>query len=224
MLKYVLTILMYLSLAIIIGSTLFFGFAVAPALFKQGLLPGRTLAGAVNSVILSRMGLIEVAASVVLLLCSIYAAWRFGQWMNWTVLGLSVIVLGAALYANQIVFPRVDQVRIAIGNFDPVAAEKQQLHEEFQQGHQLYSNLIKVVLVGGVLVLILHSAALVRHGERRGRNQKASTVQVSDAVADTPASAAQVEPKNASADDVSAEDMPAEDASAGSEAAATEAK
>ena len=170
MLKYVANILVYLSLAVWIGSLIFFGVGVAAVLFKQGMLPSRTLAGAVNSAILSRLGMFEVACGVVLVGGTFYAAFRYGQWVNWGAFLLSVSMLCAALYYTNVLFPRVDALRASIGNFDSVPAEKAELKQQFDEGHQRYSTLARGVLLGGVLVLVLHTVGLIRHFEsKRGR-------------------------------------------------------
>ena len=118
MLKYVVSVLIYLALSVQIGSVLFFGFGVAPTLFRQEIVPGtrlipsNTLAGAINSAILSRLGMIEMAACVVLLLGAVYAAFRYEQWMNWVVLVLSVGMLAAVFYSTTVVFPG-DQLQVS---------------------------------------------------------------------------------------------------------------
>jgi hypothetical protein len=171
MLKYIVSVLIYLALSVQIGSVLFFGFGVAPTLFRQEIIPGtrlipsNTLAGAINSAILSRLGMIEMAACVVLLLGAVYAAFRYEQWMNWVVLVLSAGMLAAVFYSTTVVFPRVDALRTEIGNFDALSSEKSAQKAEFDNGHKLYSTFAKGVLAAAVLTLILHTAGLVRYAE-----------------------------------------------------------
>ncbi len=185
MLKYVVSILMYLSLSVLIGGTLFFGAGVAAVLFEPGLLPSRTLAGAVNSAVLHRLGLFSLGSCVVLALGAVYIAWRYGQWMNWIVLGLSVAMVIAVAYTSWILFPRMDTLRTSIGSFDPVPVEKAELHQQFQEGHVLYSNIMRGVLLSGVVVLMLHTAGLVRHAERVERRHRAAVDVRTDAPAES---------------------------------------
>jgi hypothetical protein len=165
MLKYVLNVLIYLALAVWIGSLVFFGAGVASVLFQPQLNLGRTLAGAINSVMLRRLQMIELAAGVVLLGGTFYAAFRYKHWLNWIVLGISALMLATSIYYTVILFPKMDGLRAAIGNFDNVPAEKMELKNQFDRGHQLYSTLVKGVLLGGVLVLVLHTVAFVRYTE-----------------------------------------------------------
>lgn len=171
MLKYIVSVLIYLALSVQIGSVLFFGFGVAPTLFRQEAIPGqrlipsKTLAGAVNSAILGRLGMIEMAACVVLLLGAVYAAFRYEQWMNWVVLALAVVMMAGVYYSTTVLFPRVDQLRRSIGNFDSISTEKQAAKLEFDDGHKQFSNIAKAVLLAAVLTLVLHTAGLVRYAE-----------------------------------------------------------
>ena len=63
MMRYAANILVYLALTIWIGGLVVFGAVVAPALFG-GTLP-RTIAGAVNTTILNRLGMLEIVAAAV---------------------------------------------------------------------------------------------------------------------------------------------------------------
>jgi hypothetical protein len=123
------------------------------------------MAGAVNSVILRRLQMIELAAGVVLVGGTFYTAFRYKQWLNWVVLVLAAAMLTTAVYYTAILFPKVDALRVSIGNFDSVPAEKAELHAEFDRGHVQYSALVKGVLACGVLVLVLHTVAFVRYTE-----------------------------------------------------------
>ena len=167
MLRYVLNVLMMLALAVWIGSLVFFGAGVASTLFGSGVLPDRTMAGAVNSAILGRLGVIELMA------------FRGRRWENWAVFALSIIMLATAAYYTTILFPEMDALRTAIGSFEQVAAEKAPLREAFNRGHQLYSTLVKGVLFAGVLTLVLNTISLVRTGNavapRRNRKGVAET-------------------------------------------------
>ncbi len=179
MLRYVLNVLMMLALAVWIGSLVFFGAGVASTLFGSGVLPDRTMAGAVNSAILGRLGVIELISGVLLFSGALYMAFRGRRWENWAVFALSIIMLATAAYYTTILFPEMDALRTAIGSFEQVAAEKAPLREAFNRGHQLYSTLVKGVLFAGVLTLVLNTISLVRTGNavapRRNRKGVAET-------------------------------------------------
>jgi len=172
MLKYVLNIVVYLSLALWIGSLVFFGAGVASLLFQPDMLPSRTLAGAVNSAILGRLGKIEIVAGVLLVGGTFYAAFRYRHVLNWVVLVISAAMLVTAAYYTTTLFPKMDALRVEIGDFDHVPTEKLALREEFEQGHKTYSSLVKGVLAGGVLVLVLHTIAFVRYTEVHARRYR----------------------------------------------------
>ncbi|MDB5036209.1 MAG: hypothetical protein JWQ98_3450 [Chlorobi bacterium] len=165
MLKYILNVVIYLSLAVWIGGLVFFGAGVASLVFQQGILPNHTMAGAVNSAILGRLKDIEIVAGVLLLGGTFYTAFRYRHWLNWAVLLLSLGMLGTAGYYSSILYPKMESLRVAIGDFDNIPAEKMEMKAEFDRGHILYSTLVKGVLGGGVLVLILHTVAFVRYTE-----------------------------------------------------------
>jgi hypothetical protein len=165
MLKYVLNVVIYLALAVWIGSLVFFGAGVASTLFQPELNLGRTLAGAINTAILRKLGMIELAAGVLLVGGALYTAIRYRHWLNWTVLLISIAMLVTAYYYTNVLFPKMEELRVAIGDFDNVSAEKVLMKTEFDHGHEHYSMLVKGVLFGGVLVLILHTVAFVRYTE-----------------------------------------------------------
>jgi Domain of unknown function (DUF4149) len=172
MLKYILNIVVYLALAIWIGSLVFFGAGVASLLFQPDMLPSRTLAGAVNSAILGRLGKIEIVAGVLLVGGTFYTAVRYKHLLNWAVLVLSAAMLVTAAYYTSTLYPKMDTLRVEIGDFDRLPAEKAALREQFDQGHATYSALVKGVLATGVLVLVLHTIAFVRYTEVHANRYK----------------------------------------------------
>ena len=165
MLKYFLNVVVYLALAMWIGGLVFFGAGVASLLFQPGVLPNHTMAGAVNSAILGRLNYIEMGAGVLLMGGVFYTAIRYRQWMNWLSLVIVIAMVGTAAYYTGTLYPKMEALRVSIGDFDNLPAEKMVLKEEFDKGHKLYSALAKGVLAGGVLVLILHTVGFVRYTE-----------------------------------------------------------
>lgn len=166
MFKYLFNVLVYLALGVWIGSIVFFGAGVASLLFQPDLLLSRTTAGMINSAILGRLGRVEIIAAVLLVGGTLYMAAHYRRWLNWAALAVAVGMLGATAYTNASLYPKMDQLRITIGDFDRLPAEKAEMKAEFDRGHKLYSNLEKGILFGGILVLILHTSALVSAAER----------------------------------------------------------
>jgi len=169
MFKYLFSIIVYLALAVLIGSVVFFGAGVASLLFQPDFLPSRTMAGMINSAILGRLGRIEIVAEVLLVGGTLFMAARYRHWLNWGALIIAVGMLATTAYTSARLYPRMDDLRVAIGDFDHMPTEKAELKAEFDRGHRLYSNLEKGVLLGAVLVLILHTTALVRRTELHAR-------------------------------------------------------
>ena len=66
----------------------------------------------------------------------------------------------------------MDTLRMEIGDFDHIPAEKLALREQFDNGHATYSALVKGVLGAGVLVLVLHTIAFVRYTEVHANKYK----------------------------------------------------
>lgn len=161
MFRYVVSSLVVLALAIWIGSLTFFGAVVAPVIFDAAVIVSRTEAGEINAAILSRLGLIEAIASVIVAGGAIYGVYRTRNWLSWGVLVLSVGMAITSYYYNDILFPRMNELRVAIGSFDTIANEKRALKAEFDQSHATYSMLVKLVLGSGLIALVLHSSSLV---------------------------------------------------------------
>jgi len=170
--KYLLNILMILALGIWLGSILFFGLGVASVLFAPGMLDGRTEAGAVNSAILARLGVMEVVCGVVVLAGALYMAVRGKRVLNWIVLLCSVVMLATASYNAFQLFPEINAMRVSIGDFDAVASEKESLRSEFNAQHQTYSMLVKGEFAVGVLALVLHVTTLVSMAASAGYMQR----------------------------------------------------
>jgi hypothetical protein len=171
MLNYIVNALIVLALAVWIGSLVFFGAAVAPTLFNPELIPTRTMSGALNSAILGRLGTIEIVAGLLLFGSSFYAAFKYQGWANWGVFVLAVGMLATTFYYTNVLFPKMNDLRVAIGQFEDIPAEKASMKAEFDKGHHLYSTLVKGVLGAGILALLLHNLSLVGYTESGSRRR-----------------------------------------------------
>lgn len=161
MLRYLCNIFLYLALAVVIGGTVFFGAVVAPTLFSGGILEGRTLPGSINAVLIDRLSVILVVCSAVIAGCALYAASHYRRWVNWVAFGLAVLMLAGSAWTSARTIPKMNALRVAIGNFDVVPTEKQKLLEEFQMRHKRSSMLVQGVVISAVLVMVLHTITLV---------------------------------------------------------------
>lgn len=169
MFRYVVSSLVVLALATWIGSLIFFGAVVAPVVFDATVVASRTEAGAINAAVLTRLGLIEAVVSVIVAGGAIYGVYRTGSWLSWGVLVLAIGMGITSYYYNNVLFPRVNELRVAIGSFDAMPSEKKSLKTEFDSGHARYSMLVKLVLAAGVLALVLHSSSLMHYRLRTDR-------------------------------------------------------
>jgi hypothetical protein len=154
----ILSILKSLSLGVWLGSLLMLGYAVAGPIFQQS--PSKTIAGAINGVILGRMNNIEWAcwavafvSSIILLLLN----WNSANGLRVTEFGL-LIVAGVLLwfYSSNIT-GRMNTLRATIGDFDhpKQTTEYVQAKSEFDALHHRYT-----ALVGTDMIIILGSFTL----------------------------------------------------------------
>lgn len=169
MFRYVVNSLVILALAIWVGSIVLFGAAVAPVVFDRTIVASRTQAGEINAAILAHLAVIESVAAVVIVGGAVYGVYRTGSWLSWGVLVIAIAMASAAYYNSRVLFPRVNELRLAIGSFDPVPAEKAALKAEFDSLHKQSAFMVRCLLVGGVIALVLHGSSLVRYRLRRHR-------------------------------------------------------
>lgn len=144
---------------------MFFGVGVASVLFQPDLLPGRTLAGAVNATVLHRLNVLVGACSAVLTLMLAYLAFATPRSTSRIAFWLSFVLLGVTLYATLVLFPEINGLRLEIGDFDNVLAAKEAALERFQGLHVRYSRLVQGGLIASVLILVLHVTFLVRRSD-----------------------------------------------------------
>jgi len=143
----ILSILKSLSLGVWLGSLLMLGYAVAGPIFQQS--PSKTLAGAINGVILGRMNNIEWACWAVALVSSIILLilnWNSAKGLRVTEFGL-LIVAGVLLwfYSSNIT-GRMNTLRATIGDFDhpKQTTEYVQAKSEFDTLHHRYTAVVSI--------------------------------------------------------------------------------
>lgn len=142
-----LAVLHLLSLGVALGGILLFGVGVAGNVFDPAFIPSRTSAGALNSAILERLTMLLVVCAVVAMATILPA--RFARPRRSGSLAVAMAFLFALIvtYLGFFLFPDVDALRIAIGSFDPVLAEKQGLYERFGELHDRFSLLVRIAAV-----------------------------------------------------------------------------
>lgn len=156
--RVVFNILIYLSIAIILGSILFFGVIVAPLVFKSGMLPNKSIAGSLNVAILYRMCYLHIICSIVL-----FSSFLFKVISYKKIFLVSYNIISSCFrnfnYNFTELLPRMDKIRIAIGNFDEIPKEKLLLKTEFDFGHKKYSTLVKTILGLSFILLVMNNTA-----------------------------------------------------------------
>ncbi len=153
------SILKTLSLGIWIGALLMLAIAVAGPIFQ--LSPSKTLAGAINGVILGRMNGIEwVCAGIALVMSAILL------WMNWGEEGnalrltesiLIVVMMGLLWIYSSKISGRMEELRLTIQDFDhpKQTTEYVTAMTEFDSLHHTYTKLVSanMILLLGTFVL-----------------------------------------------------------------------
>lgn len=172
MFRIVVHIILVLVLSALIGSLLFFGAGVAPAVFRPDLLPSRTLAGAVNAAVLHRLNVVAGVCAVILPLALGYLAFTVPRSGSRVAFGFGVAITIVVLYMGLKLFPDVNALRLEIGDFDHILAVKESLLDRFHDLHKLYTRLAQGVLFAAVGILIAHVVLLARgfnrHAAARG--------------------------------------------------------
>ena len=156
-----------LALGILVGSLLFFGTSVASVVFRDGVLPSRTLAGIVNGAIIHRLAVTQGIVASVALLSLGYLAMVTPRATSRIAALAALIALLAVLYSGLILLPEISQLRFEIGDFDHILASKEAAHERFSELHSRYTLVAMIELFAGLLSLVLHSLWVWRRGTRR---------------------------------------------------------
>ena len=153
------SILKTLALGIWLGSLLMLGYAVAGPIFQQS--PSKTLAGAINGIILGRMNSIEwvcalvaLATAIILLALNWAGETRAMRMAEVAILCVSIVLLW--FYSNRIT-GRMETLRQTIGDFDHPKQTKEYVEAkaDFDDLHHRYTKLvgINMVLILGGFVL-----------------------------------------------------------------------
>jgi len=138
------TLLFYLGCTLFIGATLFFGFGVAPTLFKT--IPSRDIAGLVNRTILDKLILTQAIGLIVILLGLLlslrYFTTFWHQFVHVLFVLTAVIFIIYAFGINAQMQALVSQ----ISSFDFPKQSDLPLIELFRTYHKWYSGLVSVSL------------------------------------------------------------------------------
>lgn len=155
----ILSIIKSLSLGVWLGSLLMLGAAVAAPVFQE--LPSKTMAGNLNSVILSRMNAIEWVCGVLAFLSSLVLLiinWG-GEYRTVRIVETALIfVMVTLLWMYSTSFSgRMTELRATIGDFDHPRPDPVyiQAKAEFDDLHKSYTRLvgINMVLITATFVL-----------------------------------------------------------------------
>ncbi|MCB0711724.1 MAG: DUF4149 domain-containing protein [Ignavibacteriae bacterium] len=167
MFRGLLHIVAILALGILVGSLLFFGTGVASVIFRDGLLPSRTLAGVVNGAIIHRLAVTQGLVATIAVLSLGYLALVTPRSTSRVATGFALVSLLCTLYAGLILLPEISQLRFEIADFDHILEAKKGAHERFGVLHSRYTFVAMIQLLSGTLALILHSLWVWRRGSNR---------------------------------------------------------
>jgi hypothetical protein len=160
----ILSILKSLSLGIWFGALIMLGYAVAGPVFHE--LPSKTLAGALNGVILGRMNNIEWVCAVIALVSSIVLLI-----LKWNDKSRTLrIVEFATIFAAMVILwiysihttDRMNALRATIGDFDHPQQTTEYIaaKSEFDSLHHTYTALVSanmVLILGGFVLSMVNS-------------------------------------------------------------------
>lgn len=155
----ILSIIKSLSLGVWLGSLLMLGAAVAAPVFQE--LQSKTMAGNLNSVIPSRMNIIEwvcgvlaFISSLVLLIINWNGEYRMVRLVETALVFVMITLLW--MYSTRI-SGRMTELRHTIGDFDNPRTDQEyiQAKSEFDDLHKSYTRLvgINMVLITATFVL-----------------------------------------------------------------------
>ncbi len=152
-----LNIVALLALAFWIGSELFFGAVLAPAVF--GILPpmfadqaqGMHAAGAVVGTAIARLHYLGIGCGMVFLLAT-FMLGRLHSLKNlFAQAGLVVVMLLLTSYSQFSVIPRMDTARQSAGGMVAFATPGNPAHEEFEKLHVQSTRVEGGILLCGLL-------------------------------------------------------------------------
>jgi hypothetical protein len=158
------SILKSLSLGIWFGALIMLGYAVAGPVFHE--LPSKTLAGALNGVILGRMNNIECVCAIVALVSSIVLLilkWkddsRTLRIVEFAAISAAMIILW--VYSNPTT-DRMNALRSTIKDFDHPQQTTEYIaaKNEFDTLHHTYTALVSanmVLILGGFVLSMINS-------------------------------------------------------------------
>jgi hypothetical protein len=155
----ILSILKSLSLGVWLGSLIMLGAAVAAPVFQQ--LPSKTMAGALNGVILSRMNSIEWVCAVLAFVSSIVLLamnWN-GEYRTMRIVETALIfIMTTLLWVYSVkISGRMGELRATIKDFDvpPQTTEVLEAKKEFDGLHKTYTMLV------GINMMLITSAFVI---------------------------------------------------------------
>src|SRR5271169_3125740 len=146
--------LMLLSLILWIGGLIFFAFVLAPTAFS--VLPNTHLAGNVVGRALGKLHWIAIVSGIVFLLSSlVYSRLTDGTAHLFALRHLLIgLMLGLTLFSQFWIIPRMDTLRVQVGNFASVALDNP-ARIQFDALHVWSTRVEGAVLLLGLVVVYL---------------------------------------------------------------------
>jgi drug/metabolite transporter (DMT)-like permease len=150
----------YAGCIIWFGSLAFFGIGVASVIFK--ILPSKDLAGALNSVILHRLNMLELAGATLIGTGIALVASRVDT-RNLRVPALLLVLMLCALSVYALIITgEMNTLRAQINSFDAPSTASLELVQKFRGLHQWYSRLVSGNLVLGLLLFVVQTRLYLR--------------------------------------------------------------
>jgi hypothetical protein len=145
-----------LAVGVWLGALVTFGLAVAAPVFRN--LPSVTQAGAITSLVLHRINLIETTAAIVMVISAFVFLLQREQRSPVRLAKTTLVVLMTMtfLYYGLILMNRLEHLRtVEIRDFDHFSEDARVFREEFDRLHSLYTKLVQVNLAMGLGFLFL---------------------------------------------------------------------
>jgi drug/metabolite transporter (DMT)-like permease len=150
----------YAGCIIWFGSLMFFGIGVASVIFK--ILPSKDLAGALNSVILHRLNMLELAGATLIGTGIALVASRVDRRDLITSAFLLVLMLAALCAYALVITSEMNTLRTHINSFDAPSAASLEFIQKFRGLHQWYSRLVSGNIMLGLLLFVLQTRLYLR--------------------------------------------------------------
>ncbi len=142
----------YSGMILTVGSATFFGVGTAGVIFQA--LPAKDWAGELNALILQRLTIVQFFGEGLILLGILIFAGSTGKFLRRIPVWIALLMILLTIGYGVILWGFMNELRIAITSFDHPTAQDQQLIQQFQHYHSLYTTLAGINWALGVLLFL----------------------------------------------------------------------